>query len=412
MRLLIGILTAACQAPPPGLEPDRIVREYAPLLADERHALRARDLLVHAGEPAMALLERRGADPSLLRALREEIAVLQGLGEAYPPPRRFSFEGQEETLGHYLARLEEAAGITFQKQTVDLSRRISPALKDASFWEALDTLCRQAQILYYPSAVDHIYLNPGVLPDKPRSFYGPFMITLDRFLLRRRVLFSRTDTRFTARLHCVWEPALTPLGLCSGGVRFTRAADGQGRSLLGPGENAPPAGASGFAGGGPSLFEFVDAGGLRLPDGPRPRYSVLEGLLRLEFPSRILNASFPNPLEAAPAARALEEVTVELRSCAARAGAQITAELALIFPDEKAAAAYRLSPRTLLFRDASGRRIPGYLQSARLERNAHLLTARCYGLAQAGDLKEILVMVPRGRLPVEVPFRFTDVEVQ
>ncbi|MFN3486982.1 MAG: hypothetical protein ACK44W_16070, partial [Planctomycetota bacterium] len=89
-----------------------------------------------------------------------------------------------------------------------------------------------------------------------------------------------------------------------------------------------------------------------------------------------------------------------------------TAELALVFPDEKAAAAYRLSPRTLLFRDASGRRIPGYLQSARLERNAHLLTARCYGLAQAGDLKEILVMVPRGRLPVEVPFRFTDVEVQ
>jgi hypothetical protein len=410
MHLWIGILAAVFQAPP-GPEPARVVRQYAPLLADERHALRARDLLVHAGEPALALLERQGADPSLLRDLREEAAVLQGLGDVYRPPRRFTFDGQEETLGHYLGRLEEAAGITFQKQTVDLSRQVAPSVKDASFWETLDVLCRQAQVLYYPSAVDQLYLNPGILPDKPKSFYGPFMITLDRFLLRRRVLFSRTETQFTARIHCVWEPSLAPLGLSPDGVRFTRAADGQGRSALLPADGAaPPPPAS--TGGGPLLFEFVDAGGIRLPEGPRPRFAVLEGSLRLEFPSRILTASFSGPLEAAPAARALEDVAVELRSCAARGGSQVTADLALLFPDEKTAAAYRLSPRSLSFRDASGRRLPAYLQGSRLERNALLFTARCYGLTQAADLKEISVAVPRGRVPVEVPFRFADLEVK
>jgi hypothetical protein len=410
MRLVIATLAAALQAPP-DLETARIVREYGPLLADERHGLRARDLLVHVGEPALALLERQGGAPSLLRALREEAAILRGLADAYRAPRRFTFDGQEDTLGHYLGRLEETAGVTFQKQTVDLSRRVAPRLKDASFWETLDALCRQAQILYYPSAVDHIYLNPGALPDKPRSFYGPFMITLDRFLLRRRVLFSRTETQFTARLHCVWEPALTPLGVSPGGARFTHAADGEGRSLLLPPEGAAPASPA-PTGGRPLLFEFVDAEGLRLPEGPRPRFALLEGSLRVEFPSRVLTASFPNPLEAAPAARTIEDVTVELRSCAARPGAQVTAELALVFPDPGAAAAYRLSPRSLGFQDASGRRLPAYLQGSRLERNALLFTARCYGLGQVGDLKEILVAVPRGSVPLEVPFRFADVEVK
>src|SRR5438046_2909418 len=82
---------------------------------------------------------------------------------------------------------------------------------DASFWEALDEVCRKAAIWYYP-ATDPLYLNGGMASIKPRAYYGPVMIVMDRLIQQRKVTFDKVESDYLIRLMCVWERHVSPLG--------------------------------------------------------------------------------------------------------------------------------------------------------------------------------------------------------
>jgi len=160
MTILTAVLFALLQGDPPAAPLEPRVAGYALQLREEATRDRARDRLVHLGKPALACLEKLDVDPAILSSIRQEIALNETLGSSYGPPHTFTFDGAEETLGILLSRLESAAGMVFQKNSLDLSQKLSVRLEDASFWEALDEVCRKASIWYYP-ATDPLYLTAG-----------------------------------------------------------------------------------------------------------------------------------------------------------------------------------------------------------------------------------------------------------
>src|SRR5436190_11788947 len=173
MTIVTVFLLALAQDPPlPPLEPR--VAAYALQPREEATRERARDRLVHLGKPALACIEKLDVDPAILGSIRQEVVFNEGLGSSYGPPRTFSFDGADETLGVLLSKLESGTGISFQKNSLDLSQKLSVRLEDASFWEALDEVCRKAAIWYYP-ATDPLYLNGGMASIKPRVYYAPAM---------------------------------------------------------------------------------------------------------------------------------------------------------------------------------------------------------------------------------------------
>src|SRR5205809_4553368 len=105
MTIVTVFLLALAQDPPsPPLEPR--VAAYALQLREVATRDRARDRLVHLGKPALACLEKLEVDPAILSSIRQEIALNETLGASYGPPRTFSFDGAEETLGMLLSKLE------------------------------------------------------------------------------------------------------------------------------------------------------------------------------------------------------------------------------------------------------------------------------------------------------------------
>ncbi len=407
MKLLAAAaILAAFQEP----DLEARVRAYAGRLGDERTRDRAYDRLAHLGESAIRLLEKEDVDPALLSALREETALHASLGPVYGPPRTFSFDGQEDSLGSCLARLESGSGASFHKHSIDPAARVAVKIRDASFWEALDEICRKAGVLYYPSGGEQIYLNMGAAAEKPRTFYGPLMIVLGSVIHQRRVGFDRTTTDLTVRLSCYWERHVSPLGLTRR-YALSRAIDDTGQSLLRAGE--PPPEPARRPGTGTRLgYDTLDLSGLRpLAAGAR-RLALLEGTLELEFPSRVETATFASPLDAPSASRPLEGLTAELRNCTVSSSSGMMADLALVFRDEAEAARFRPSARDADLVSSTGQKHPVYLTAGRTEKNTVTFSFRTYTGGASPDLKEIVLRVPRGSIVKKVPFRFRDVEIK
>src|SRR6185369_9435411 len=240
---------------------------------------RARDRLVHLGRPALVLLEKLDVEPAALSSIRQEIAFNETLGSSYGPPKTFSFDGAEENLGTLLSKLENGAGVTFHKNSLDLSQKYALKLDDIPYWEALDEICKKASIWYFPSH-DPIYLNGGLVSAKPRVYYGPVMIVMDRLIQQRKITFEKIDNEYLIRLMCVWEKHVAPLGP-TGRVQVT---DDTGASLiLFPRPPPGPKPALGVR----VVGQTVDLTGLRAPSAESKKIARVEGTLELEFPARV-----------------------------------------------------------------------------------------------------------------------------
>lgn len=414
---MIGIaLSILClQAPSPAArpappDPEAVARDYVPLLGDPAHRERALDRLAHAGRPVLALLESRGIDEPTLSLLRETVELHAALGESYGPPRLFTFDGKEQSLGALLSRFEVGSGMTFHKHAVDLSSLHSLSLKDATFWQALDALAKKVPFTYQPYLGDQLYLNAGPAGDKPLCYHGPFRVALDRVILKRRVGFDRTTEELSARLHILWENHVSPLGLTRK-FRLTRAEDDTGASLFPTPPETPAPEASRPVVTMRVPYETLDVGPLRPLSAAAKRISALEGTLGVEFPSRVDKVVFEKPGGAAEI-RPLEGVSVELRSFAAAGSSGVTAEFVLRFRDEKEAAAHRASARDVTFVPLAGTAQPVQVTESRIEKGVLTFSVRLFRVAATREIKEIVLRIPRGIRTMDVPFRYRDVELR
>ncbi len=407
MTILAALLLAAAQADAP-LETR--VSTYAAQLRDDGTRDRARDRLVHLGKPGLALLEKSDIDPALLLSVKQEIEQNDSLGASYGPPHVFSFDGTEESLGVILSRLESTGGMPFQKNSLDLAQKLSIKLEDATFWESLDEVCKKASIWYYP-ATEPLYLNGGMASAKPRCYYGPLMIVMDRVIHQRRVLFSKVDSEFTIRLLCVWEKSVSPLGV-TGRYRLATVTEEGGASLL---PAVPPVAAAGrtlspvrVAG------QAVDLGGLRPPSPESKRLARVDGTLELEFPSRVDEVRFELADEGPTTAKekAIEGARVELKSFKPQAAWGATMEVVISFDDPKEASTFRVGASDVEFIVPGDPRRAGWVGGARVEQDKFSFTAHWRNGGRPELPKEIRLRIPRGGVLKNVPFSFRNVELK
>lgn len=407
MTILIAVLFALQQGDPVSLEPR--VASYAQQLREEATRDRARDRLVHLGRPALALLEKLDVEPSVLSSIRQEIAFNETLGSSYAPPKTFSFDGSEDNLGALLSKLENGAGVTFHKNSLDLSQKFSVKLDDAPYWEALDEICRKASIWYFPSH-DPIYLNGGLVSGKPRVYYGPVMIVMDRIIQQRKVTFERIDNEYLIRLMCVWEKHVSPLGP-TGRVQLTQVTDDTGASMI---LLPRPAPAAKPAIGIRVVGQTVDLTGLRAPSPEAKKLARVEGTMELEFPARVDEVRIEVQSDNPTATKEIEGAVLELRSFTPQSSWGAAAEFFLKFRDPKEAASFRIGTNDIEFIAAGDARRQGWIgaTSRDADKGTFSFTAHYRHAGRQELPKEIRLRIPRGSVIKNVPFCYKDVELK
>src|SRR6185436_662922 len=354
MTILTAVLFALQQTDPGSLEPR--VAAYAQQLREESTRDRARDRLVHLGRPALPLLEKLAIEPAALSSIRQEIAFNETLGASYGAPKTFSFDGSEETLNALLTKLENGAGVTFQRNSLDLSQKFSLRLDDVPYWEALDEICKKGTIWYFPSH-DPIYLNGGMVSGKPRVYYGPLMIVMDRLIQQRKISFEKIDNEYLIRVMCVWEKHVSPLGP-TGRVQLTQVTDDTGASLiLLPRPPPPPKPALGVR----VVGQTVDLTGLRAPSPEAKKLSRVEGTLELEFPARIDEVRIEVQADNPTATKEIDGAVLELKSFTPQSSWGAAAEFHLKFRDPKEAAAFRIGTNDIEFIASGDARRQGWI---------------------------------------------------
>lgn len=412
MTMLTSLLLALLQSDPPAAPPlEPRVAAYARQLGDESTRARARDRMVHLGKPALALLEKMDLDPALLGSIRQEVIQNEALGSAYAPPHTFTFDGAEETLGVLLTRLETGSSVTFQKNSLDLSQKLSVRLEDATFWESLDEICRKGSIWYYP-ANDPLYLNGGMASIKPRAYYGPVMVVVDHLVHQRKVTFEAIESDYVIRLMCVWERSITPLGP-TGRFHLTQATDDTGATLL---PSRPPA---------PTVRTVMpvrfpaatlDLGGLLAPSPAAKKLARVEGTFELEFPARIEEVRIEIQGDTPTAIRELDGAVVELKSLAPQSSWGSAAEFQIRFRDPREVSSYRVGASDVEFVGPGDAKRLGWIGGATrdLEKGTFTFTAhlRNGGVGRPELPREIRLRIPRGSVVKDVPFLFKDVELK
>lgn len=404
-------MLVAAQSAAPEASLEGRVREYAAQLSEPRTRERALDRLGHLGLPALPLLRRAGASREALESVAADVELHEKIRDSYGPPHTFTFDGAEDSVGSFLSRIEDAAGCSSYRYLMDAARRISVPLKDASFWEALDAICRAGELVYSPYIGDQLYISPthgAPMPERPRSYHGPLVVLVERFTLERRILFDRTTEELSARLLCAWERHVSPRGLRR--CVLTRVEDDTGRSLLPAAGKTEPAAALPAA-KAMMYYDMLEVKSLKPPAPGAKKIAVFEGTLDLEFPERVERAPFVNPADSAPACRNAGEVAVDLRSFSA-GNQEIAAEISLSFPDEREAAACRVGPRTVELVHEGKARISSYVFNLKTEKNVVSFGVRVRGLPRPAEVRELVVRVARGCVVKPVPFRFTDVELK
>jgi hypothetical protein len=407
MTILLAVLFALQQGDPVSLEPR--VAAYAQQLREEATRERARDRLVHLGRPALALLEKLDVEPAALSSIRQEIAFNETLGASYAPPKTFSFDGTEENLGTLLSKLENGAGVTFHKNSLDLAQKFSVRLEDAPYWEALDEICKKASIWYFP-AHDPIYLNGGLVSGKPRVYYGPVMIVMDRLIQQRKITFEKIENEYLIRLMCIWEKHVAPLGP-TGRVQLTQVTDDTGASLiLLPRPAPPPKPALGVR----VVGQTVDLTGLRAPSPDSKKLARVEGTLELEFPARIDEIRIEVQPDNPTATREIDGAVLELRSFTPQSSWGAAAEFLIRFKDPKEAAAFRIGANDIEFLRAADVKQPGWIGTTQRDADKGTFSFIAhYRHAGRQELpKEIRLKIPRGSIIKNVPFCYKDVELK
>ncbi len=309
-----------------------------------------------------------------------------------------------------LSRLEAVAGAPFQKNSLDLGQRLAIKLEDATFWEALDEICAKASIWCLPTN-EPLYLNGGMPVQKPRAYYGPFVLVMDRVQQQRRVTFSAIESEFSIQLAAAWEKSISPLGL-NGRHHLTAVTDDTGASLLPP---TPPAPAPPpRTAGGIRYGQSITLSGLRLPSPAAKKLSRVEGTLEMEFPSRIDDVRFelapegPTP----PKEKSIDGAVVELKGFVPQAAWGATLTVAIRFSDPKDLAKFRIGPADVEYVLTGDQKRTGWIASASAADGTYTFTANWRNGGRPELPKEVRLRIPRGVVIKNVPFCFKDVDLK
>jgi hypothetical protein len=243
----------------PGRAPARPpVRQLIDQLGDRNYARRrqAEDGLRAEGARALPALKQAldHPDAEVRRRVRELVPALET--QALLGPKRVTLKLTERPVGEALDEIARQTGYKIDLGTVPPGA-YSFDLKEATFWEALDRVGRDAGLVLEPPAWDQrlrLTKRPGHTAHVCRD--GPIRFTADSIQLYRELEFGlagpaaeapKRSEALTLNFTVYAEPKLPILGV--GEPRLTAAYDNEKRSLLPPPDAGAAPRVNSFSGG-------------------------------------------------------------------------------------------------------------------------------------------------------------------
>jgi hypothetical protein len=241
--------------------------------------------LVGLGPDILPLLPKAGtpvkpAQGKYLDTIIKELR--EGQARKEMAPKRVTLEGDAVSLAKALEELTQQTGIVVEdRRQGKPDAKLKLVLKDVPFWQALDTVTREADARIYLYR-GKIALIDGPHRETPVSYEGIFRVALERLTAEQD--FKTGSRTLLARLEIAWEPRFRPF-LVDTRPQSLIIEDDKGRRL--PAEEA---------GGGKSAVENPNAVtiDLRLPAPPRAAsgLNLLKGSLGVVGPSKMAEFTF------------------------------------------------------------------------------------------------------------------------
>jgi hypothetical protein len=180
-------------------------------------------------------------------------------------------------------------------------------VKDATFWEALDAVCRAAPELTWEADGDLISFKKQRRPSYPAKRAGEFTVWLDAITYSRDYDFTGNPrSTFTLNLVSSWEAGIAPVAVEQ---KITEVLDEDGNNLIVPDR---------FSYGGrldiPKGRSRKDSVYLPIPQGARAakRFSRVRGTSTFYFPRAYEEVMFD--LRSTPPPVSLERLTIAVRN--------------------------------------------------------------------------------------------------
>jgi hypothetical protein len=280
---------------------ERHLRELIERLVDDDIGVRekAASDLAEFGKSAIPSLERaRGSSDIELRsraaAILRAIAENEIVGRHWHRGARITLDFDRAPVAKVLEELEKQARDKFKFDAAELQEPMTVRVKDATFWEALESVCRAAPALTWEAEGEGLTFKAQRRPPYPAKRQGEFQVWLDGITYSRDYDFTGNPrTTFTMSVSSAWEAGIAPVAVEQ---KVTEVLDEDGVNLILPDR---------FSYGArldmPKGRTRKDGVYLPIPQGAKAarRFARVRGTSTFFFP------------------RAYEEVTVDLRSAPA-----------------------------------------------------------------------------------------------
>jgi hypothetical protein len=243
MKLLAALLVLACLAP----QEEPRVRELIDRLTDDQIRVREQAAveLAELGRVAVPALQRlRDSGDVELRSragnILKRIAEGEVIAKHWRRGPRITLSLSNTPVASVLESLEKQAHDTFKVDVDDLQDPVTVEIKDAPFWDAVDTVCRAAPALTWESDGDALHFLKKRRPAYPEKRQGEFAVWLDGITFMRDFDFTGNPrSTFTISLMSAWESGIQPVAIEQ---RVTEILDEEGTNLV-PNDRYSPYGA-------------------------------------------------------------------------------------------------------------------------------------------------------------------------
>jgi hypothetical protein len=242
----------------------------------------------------------------------------QGQEESFPGLwKPVDLDVKDVPAGEAFRRVFEQAGGSIDLPDPFDDRKVTAALRGATFWQAVDEISRSHGDLRVSGGANRsrdFRLQAGPWVEVPICYRGPMRFSVYDAARIRDLRFPERRDRTDVVVQALWTPWLEPVRTwtqVAGALRLTGAEDDVGRPLLPevPGEGIYERNLTGRSGGAGCAWKFW-----LQPASAEARRIRLEGVWEGHFLDRIESVEFAKPAEAVGQERKVGPLTFRLET--------------------------------------------------------------------------------------------------